>query len=141
VKRRILAAVIGVLMVGSMSTAAYALANDDGSSPAPHGKSGSPQGHKADKPEQADTSEDADGDGPPSWARGHHGKPGDAWKQAWKALTPAQRTAKMAELVQQHADGMKKFAVCVKAAGDDASARSKCVRPLPPGQAKKLLAP
>src|SRR5690349_245402 len=123
-------------MVGSMSTAAYALASDDHGSPAHHGKSGT---HKADKADKDDASEDSDGNGPPPWAGGHHGKPGDAWKQEWKALTPAQRAAKMAELAQQHADGMKKFAACVKAAGDDASARSKCVRPLPPGQAKKQL--
>ena len=126
-------------MVGSMSTAAYALASNDGSGPAHHGKSGGHQAGKPGKAQDDDESEAADGNGPPPWAHGHQGKPNQAWKQAWKALTPAERAAKMAELAQKHADGMKKFAACVKDAGDDSGARAKCVRPLPPGQAKKQL--
>ncbi|MFL6157872.1 MAG: hypothetical protein ACJ72D_17400, partial [Marmoricola sp.] len=76
------------------------------------------RGDKADKAEKADK---------------------QAWKKYWHSLTPAQRAAKMAELAQAHADGMKKFAACVRAAGDDKARRAECTRPLPPGLAKKQL--
>src|SRR5215216_2383636 len=93
-KRRLVAAAIGVLMVGTMSTAAFAmtaLADDDTAKTkvekADHGQHlGRPdwaQGGKADK------------------GKGNKG-PDAAWKKAWKELTPEQRAAKMAELAQEH---------------------------------------
>lgn len=139
VKLRIVVVAIGLLMIGSLSMAAFAVA-DGRKSPAVHAHAKAHPGQHAGDSGKGSKAEDAKGDGPPPWARAHHGKPDAAWKKAWKALTPAQRAARMAELAQQHADGMKLFAACVKAAGDDSSARAKCVRPLPPGQAKKQLA-
>jgi hypothetical protein len=50
---------------------------------------------------------------------------------AWKDLTPAQRASTMAKLTRAHAEGMKEFATCV------AAGRADCVRPLPPGLAKR----
>lgn len=112
-----------------MTTAAVALASADDPARPGHSKT------KAD----SGTGEKADhGNGPPPWAHhGNGGKPDHAWKDAWKNLTPAERAAKMAALAQEHADGMKKWAACVKDAGDDSAARTKCTRPTPPGLAKK----
>lgn len=86
--------------------------------------------------------DDAAGEGPPAWARGHgksksHGAD-KAWKEAWHKLTPAQKAAKMAALVVAHEQGMKEWTACIAAAGDDSSEREHCVKPLPPGHAKKL---
>jgi hypothetical protein len=74
------------------------------------------------------------GYGPPSWARqGHPGKgTRSAWKDAWRDLSPAQRSDLMEKLAREHADGMKAFGACVEAA------RSECEKPLPPGHAKRL---
>ena len=133
VRRDLSALLVAVLLVGGFSAAAVAVNNtDDGTPRAGHSKSA-----KADHP------------GRPPWAHAGkndkgHGDKGDraakqAWKKYWHDLTPAQRADKMAELAKAHADGMKKFAACVKAAGEDKSARAECERPLPPGLAKKLL--
>lgn len=133
-KRKIVVAVFAILFVGSMSTAAVALSTDDETTHPAHGKT------KADKDDPSEGPRT--GHGAPSWAHhGHGGRPDQAWKDAWQKLTPAQRAAKMAELAQQHADGMKKWAACVKAAGENADARAKCTKPMPPGLAKKLLKP
>jgi hypothetical protein len=135
-KRRLVAASIGILMVGTMSTAAIAIASADDDS-------GKTKVERADKDAKGEHGQHR---GRPDWAQGGKADKGDkgpdaAWKDAWRKLTPAQRAAKMAELAQQHADGMKKWAACVKTAGEDAGARGKCTRPLPPGLAKKRLAP
>jgi len=128
-KRKLVVAIFAILFVGSMSTAAVALtAADDESRP----------GHSKTKADKADKG-DGHGHRPPWAHHGNGGKPDHAWKDAWKDLTPAERAAKMAELAQKHADGMKKWATCVKDAGDNAAARAKCTKPLPPGLAKKQL--
>jgi hypothetical protein len=49
----------------------------------------------------------------------------------WQGLTPAEKAKKMATLSREHADAMQKWSDCVAAGRDD------CVRPLPPGLAKK----
>jgi hypothetical protein len=74
---------------------------------------------------------DKRGTGPPSWAGG--GKGADkAWQQAWKGLSPADRSDLMKRLGREHAAGMKAFEECVAAGG------SECEKPLPPGHAKRL---
>lgn len=81
---------------------------------------------------------------PPGWARAHKhhstGSPGHsdkAWKEAWHAMTPAQREQRMTELARAHRLGMRQWAECVAAARGDAAERSACEKPLPPGLAKK----
>jgi hypothetical protein len=80
---------------------------------------------------------------PPGWARAHKNhaaRPGHAdkaWKEAWHAMTPAQRERRMTELGRAHRQGMRQWAECVAAAGDDKAQRSECEKPLPPGLAKK----
>jgi hypothetical protein len=53
--------------------------------------------------------------------------PGDAWKH----LGPREKARTMKKLTREHARGMRAWARC-KATG-----RDNCVRPLPPGLAKK----
>jgi len=83
--------------------------------------------------------------GPPAWSRAHQnhrqgmkGHSGKAWKDAWHALTPAEREAKMRALAKAHAKGMQNWADCVAAARADATKRAACTKPLPPGLAKRL---
>jgi len=83
-----------------------------------------------DDAEGEDGDDDA-GTGPPPWAHGHGAKPHKGSLTAWKALSPSQRATLMAKLVRAHEIGMKKFAACRAAGGDD------CVKPLPPGHAKR----
>jgi hypothetical protein len=131
VKSKLVVAIFAILFVGSMSTAAVALTSSDDDARPGHSKT------KADKGDHAKGPKSDRGHAPPWAHHGKGGKPDQAWKDAWQKLTPAQRAARMAELAQQHADGMKKWAECVKSAGDDAAARAKCTKPLPPGLAKK----
>ena len=82
--------------------------------------------------------------GPPPWANAggvgaQRNKAMDSWKDDWRALTPAQRTQKMASLARVHEDGMRNWRRCVRAAGTDAEKRRACEKPLPPGLAKKQL--
>jgi hypothetical protein len=91
--------------------------------------------------QQDEAENDDGGGGPPPWAHaGGQGKGhgADTWKEAWKKLTPAQKQKKMAALVKAHEQGMLKWAGCVAAAGNDASKRATCLKPLPPGLAKKV---
>lgn len=85
---------------------------------------------------------------PPPWAHGRKhrdgaadkhgkGKPDHSWKAGWKAMTPAERQARMDELAKEHADGMRAFEKCVADARKDAARRAACEKPLPPGQAKR----
>lgn len=140
-RRDLSALLIALLLVAVVSATAVAVDNAGGSNPSSDTHGSARNAHP----------------GPPPWA--HAGKDGrkhekadedeksdkadkadkQAWKKYWHDLTPAQRAAKMAELAQAHADGMKKFAACVKAAGDDQARRAACARPLPPGLAKKQL--
>ena len=69
-------------------------------------------------------------DGPPPWAS--HPRGPQAQMDSWHDLTPKQRSRKMARLTQRHATAMRKWAACVRAG------RADCVRPLPPGLAKRL---
>jgi hypothetical protein len=93
--------------------------------------------------QQDDAEQDNDvGGGPPAWARANgkgrgHGAD-TAWKAAWQKLTPVQKDKEMAALVKAHEQGMKKWTDCVAGGGNDASKRGECVKPLPPGLAKKL---
>jgi hypothetical protein len=80
--------------------------------------------------------------GPPAWARAggqaaHRGKADHSWKDRWHALTPAQKSQKMAALARAHRDGMRKWGKCAHAAGTDRTKRVACEKPLPPGLAKK----
>jgi hypothetical protein len=81
--------------------------------------------------DDADKGDDAGRHGPPSWAHGGKAKAHDKSLTTWKRLTPAQREATMAKLVHEHTTGMKKFSACV------AAGRQDCVKPLPPGLAKR----
>jgi hypothetical protein len=67
--------------------------------------------------------------GPPPWAS--HPRGPQAQVPGWHDLTPRQRAQKMARLAQRHATAMRKWAACVRAG------RTDCVRPLPPGLAKR----
>jgi hypothetical protein len=58
-------------------------------------------------------------------------RPGKARNDAWKSLGPAQKADLMKKLTREHADGMRAWDAC-KAAG-----RDDCVRPVPPGHAKR----
>jgi hypothetical protein len=88
--------------------------------------------NKADKPETAkvEKPDKGQGHGPPSWAHAT-GDGGKGSLDAWKELTPRQRAKKMAVLTRAHTAGMKKWAKCT------AAGRNDCVRPLPPGLAKR----
>ena len=68
-------------------------------------------------------------DGPPPWAS--HPRGPRAQVPGWRDLTPQQRAWKMARLAQRHAAAMRKWAACVRAG------RTDCVRPRPPGLAKR----
>ena len=68
--------------------------------------------------------------GPPPWAS--HPRGPRAQLGSWHDLTPKQRARKMARLAQRHATAMRRWAACMQAGGTD------CVRPLPPGLAKRL---
>jgi hypothetical protein len=68
-------------------------------------------------------------DGPPPWAS--HPRGPRAQVPGWRDLTPEQRARKMARLAQRHATAMRKWAACVRAG------RTDCVRPVPPGLAKR----
>ena len=68
-------------------------------------------------------------DGPPPWAS--HPRGPQAQVGSWHDLTPKQRARKMARLAQRHATAMRQWAACVRAG------RTDCVRPLPPGLAKR----
>jgi hypothetical protein len=83
----------------------------------------------ADEPKTAKPGR-AQRNGPPSWAHAH----GDKSRRtltAWTQLTPQQRAKKMAGLTRAHSTDMKKWSTCT------AAGRTDCVRPLPPGLAKR----
>jgi len=83
----------------------------------------------ADDEDAGETTDE--GHGPPPWANNDHDK-AKGKNAAWKALSPKARADLMAKLVTEHRQGMKAFAACQEAGGDD------CAKPLPPGLAKKL---
>jgi hypothetical protein len=66
---------------------------------------------------------------PPGWGRAD--RPGKGPDDAWKKLSPTQKADTMQRLSREHARGMRAWAAC-KAAG-----RDDCVRPMPPGHAKR----
>ena len=68
------------------------------------------------------------------------GKPSKQWQQGWRDLSEQERDDLMAELAREHATGMRRWAECVGAAEGGAD-RGDCERPLPPGLAKKRVAP
>ena len=113
---------VGVMVLAALPALAVSLASNDDSDRDRVSHSQDRDQHRADAPGQK---RDKAAKGHKAWKRAHG--PG----AAWRALTPAQRAKKMAELSRRHADGMEKWADCVAAGKDD------CVRPLPPGLAKK----
>jgi len=92
--------------------------------------------------EQADDEQADVGQGPPAWAHANDKRRGNGaakeWKESWQKLTPAQKSEKMTGLVKAHEQGMKKWADCVAAGRNASSKRGECMKPLPPGLAKKL---
>ena len=108
---------VAVLLVAGLPALAVALASDDGPS------------DRAGHAEQHGKVEKRDRDGGPTWAHGQGRANGPG--SAWRSLTPTQKAKKMAELSREHADAMQKWADCVTAGKDD------CVRPVPPGLAKR----
>lgn len=92
---------------------------------------------------EIDERRDNEGLGPPPWAHAggglgaQRGNAAQSWKDDWRALTPAQKTQKMAVLTRAHEQGMRKWSRCVRAAGTDSAKRRACEKPLPPGLAKK----
>jgi hypothetical protein len=89
--------------------------------------------------DQRDKTQTGDRGGPPPWAQAHgkgHGAD-PAWKEAWAKLTPAQKRERTAVLVRAHRRGMATWADCVAAAGGNRTEKAQCVKPLPPGLAKK----
>jgi hypothetical protein len=113
---------VAVLLVAALPALAVTLASSDGDGTGRGQGAGHGQGWKKHvEKKKADKQTE-----PPGKARGRHG-PGSAWK----ALTPAQKAKKMAELSREHADAMQKWAACVAAGRDD------CERPVPPGHAKR----
>jgi hypothetical protein len=89
------------------------------------------QGHDPDRPGVSRVTHGDRGQGPPSWAHGHHGSSGKDAAKAWKQLTPEQRTSLMQKLAREHRRGMLAWGECVAAAKHD------CERSLPPGLAKR----
>ena len=136
--RRWIALLVAGLVALSLGLAALSSARTHGDVASALG--GGSQVGAAD-PGQADPSTDADDDeadgdddggtGPPPWAHGHGAKAHKGSLSAWKALSPSERASLMAKLVRAHEMGMRKFAACRAAGSDD------CVKPLPPGLAKR----
>jgi hypothetical protein len=125
---------LGLAALSSFRTAgdvASALGGGSQAGPADPGEA-DPSTEPGDDGDEGDGRDDRDHrTGPPSWAHGHGAKAHKGSLSAWKALSPSQRASTMAKLVRAHEIGMKKFAACRAAGGDD------CVRPLPPGLAKR----
>ena len=124
-----------LLVAGWVAAATQASPSGDEEGAQPVGSSAAalrsrPRGQKDDKPV------------PPAWAQAHkQHSTGDhadkSWKDAWHAMTPAQREERMTELARTHRQGMRQWAECVAAADGDKTKRSACEKPLPPGLAKR----
>jgi hypothetical protein len=129
----LLASVLVAGLVMAVVAVAGTLASSGGRGDSVAQAAADDQRDKADK--------DGDRGGPPPWAHANgqgkgHGAD-KAWKDAWQKLTPAQKQDKMAALIKAHEQGMATWAECVAASRNDASKRARCVKPLPPGLAKK----
>lgn len=94
-----------------------------------HGKHD--KGDKSEKREKRDKGDRGLGHGPPPWAHRHDSTADSSAREMWRKLTPEQRRSLMAELVREHAQGMREWEECVAAERDD------CVMPFPPGLAKR----
>ena len=70
------------------------------------------------------------GHGPPAWSHAHNHN-GHSSPATWKTLTPSQRRNRMAALTPEHTAAMRRWAECTSAG------RADCVRPVPPGLAKR----
>jgi hypothetical protein len=90
---------------------------------------------------------DAEGGGPPPWAHAggkdkadkgakhaEHAEHSKDSLDAWKSLTPAEREKLMTRLSKEHEAGMEAYQAC------RAEGRTDCVKPLPPGLAKRQAA-
>ena len=96
------------------------------------GPSQSPGTHPGDEDADVHEGDDHGRSGPPPWAHGGKARSHDKSMSAWKAMTTAQREATMARLVREQTAGINEFSACV------AAGRHDCVKPLPPGLAKRL---
>jgi hypothetical protein len=152
-----LACLLGAVLVGGLPTTVSLVAtdqsaNDHRTAPAasqrtaPAGASAEPGDTDVDADDKSDRKQQTGGRGfgPPPWAhwQGRQGQGGEdgagaSWKDAWRKLTPAQRARKMATLAKTHTEGMRKWADCITAAGNDPAKRAACEKPLPPGLAKR----
>jgi hypothetical protein len=130
------AVAVGVLLVAGPPVLALVQATDEigatrtGSAPAqPVLRDGQEHGQDQEQ-DQGQGWRKHHRDGPPPWAS--HPRGPQAQVGGWHDLTPKQRALKMARLAQRHATAMRKWAACRQAG------RTDCVRPLPPGLAKRL---
>jgi hypothetical protein len=121
------AVAVGVLLVAGPPVLAIVQATDDIG--ARHTGSAPTQPVVRQGPEQDQGWRTHHRDGPPPWAS--HPRGPRAQAPDWHDLTSKQRAQKMARLAQRHATAMRKWAACVRAG------RAGCVRPLPPGLAKR----
>lgn len=84
--------------------------------------------------ESVDDRADGERGGPPPWASSVGRDARDKAPKAlskWKSLTSDQKAALMKRLAAEHEAGMKEFAACRE------EGRADCVKPLPPGLAKR----
>jgi len=129
------AVAVGILLLAGQPVLALVQATDQIG--AGHAGSASAQPVVQDDPEQGEEQgkeQDEAGrehlrHGPPPWAS--HPRGPQAQVPGRHTLTPKQRARKMARLGQEHATAMRKWSACVHAG------RTGCVRPLPPGLAKR----
>ncbi len=95
-----------------------------------HENKGDRPGTTRKKSGKPDNGKDGRSHSPPAWAHQHsEGRHGSL--HAWRQLTPEQRKRKMLTVTQAHSTGMRKWRMCTSAR------RTDCVRPLPPGLAKR----
>ena len=134
----------GVLVIAGLPALAVTLASNDSASgvdrteragqhPGKHKHADKRADKRADKARGKGARDRSgrrgDGQGPPPWAHRHGPKAGPGAE--WRKLTAQQRAEKMAELAKEHAQAMQKWADCL------AAGKTDCVRPLPPGLAKR----
>lgn len=131
-----IAAGAGVLLLAGLTTV-HAVASPDDETERPAAVSRADKDHKDGK------------GGPPPWAHARKHRDGDdakqekerksdhAWKDGWKAMTPAERQELMRELAREHSEAMRAFATCMAEAEDDPEARAECEKPIPLGHAKR----
>ena len=139
----ILAAVAALVLAGVPAAAVVLTSGDSRAerTTGSHQDDGPPHGnawghHRADKPGSKDDTQ-AERRAERAERKAERRQERLERRQERGSRVDADRAGEMAELAQEHADGMKAWAACVKEAGDDPAKRAACVKPLPPGLAKK----